>query len=168
MRIIDFKTYVEEFDNLVNARNEQVIITNAEDCILVGENSYNEVSGLTAYKTHKFGGCLVNFKEDVCLSEFTDKEIPTGKEWMLKLVNYLQSKGLNAYLDGNDVLVDGFKVGSYMRANINGCWNTACHISIGMDVDLIKQVCTKEMYKIPKGLKDYGITQQEIIDLYNK
>lgn len=168
MRIINFRNYIDEFDDLANSKNETVIITNNENCILIGENSYNEVNGLTAYKTHNAGGCLVNFKDDVCISEFTDKEIDTGEIWMDKLVEYLKNKGLDVQKEGNDVLVDGYKVGSYMRANIDGCWNTACHISIGMDLDMVKKVCTKEMHKVPIGLKEWGITQQEIIDLYNK
>lgn len=168
MEIINFQNYVSNFNKMVQERNSSVIITNNEDCILVGENSYNSIQGLVAYKTHNSGGCLVNFKEDVCVSEFTDKEIPTGEQWMRTLIKFLKTKGVNAYLEGNDVLIDGFKIASYMRAYIDGCWNTACHISVGMDLGLIERVCTKEMYKIPKGLKDYGITQQEIIDLYNK
>lgn len=166
MRIINFKTYIEEFDNLIENKNETVIITNDKDCILVGENDYNKVDGLEAYKTHGTGGCLVNFVDDVCVSEFSDKEIPTGKQWMEKLAVFLKNKGIKAEIYGNDVLIDGNKVASYMRDLKNGCWNTACHISIGMNLDLIKQVCIKEMVKVPQGLKDFGITQQEIIDLY--
>ena len=50
-----------------------------------------------------------------------------------------------------------------MSQNINGVVYTAIHISIGMDLDLIKAICTKPMVKTPKGLQDYGITQDEII-----
>ena len=82
---------------------------------------------------------------------------------MDKLQWYLLSRGLNAIRSGNDVLVDGYKVGSYMSQNINGVVYTATHISIGMDLDLIKAICVKPMVKTPKGLKDYGFTQEEII-----
>ena len=82
--------------------------------------------------------------------------------FMCKLKNYLTDKGLNCKIAENDLLVDGYKCGSYMSRNIDGVIYTAIHISINMDVDLIKSICTKPMVKIPKGLSEFGITTDEI------
>ena len=37
-------------------------------------------------------------------------------------------------------------------------------ISINQDLEVIKNVCLKPMVKVPKGLGEYGVTTEEIID----
>ena len=36
-----------------------------------------------------------------------------------------------------------------------------------MDIELLKNICLKEMIKVPKALNDYGISLNDIKDLYN-
>ena len=169
MRNIDFTNYIQELPELLKNKNETVFVTSRETCILQGDNGYNQIGGVPVYKTHDFGGSIINFKEDVCVCNYQPDFNDFGDNLMDTIANYLKSKGLNAERYGNDILVDGeYKVASYMSENTQGCLYTAAHISVGMDLELVKQVCTKEMIKIPKGLKDYGITQQEIINLIER
>ena len=169
MRNIDFTNYLEELPTLIENKNETVMVTSQDTCILQGENGYNAVNDVPVYKTHDFGGSIVNFKEDVCVCNYQTDLNSFGDDLMDLLVVYFKRRGLNAERDGNDILVDeDYKVASYMSEKINGCIYTAAHISVGMDLNIIERVCTKEMIKIPKGLLDYGITQQDIISLIER
>jgi hypothetical protein len=42
------------------------------------------------------------------------------------------------------------------------------HISIDCNLELIKDVCTKPMEKVPCGLGQYGITTQQVVDWLNE
>lgn len=169
MRKIDFTNYLQELPELLENKNETVMVTSKETCILQGDNEFNSINGLPSYKTHDFGGSIINFQEDVCVCNYQPDFNSFGDDLMDLITEFLKNKGLKAERYGNDILVDDeFKVASYMSERLNGCLYTAAHISIGMDLELIKKVCTKGMVKIPKGLKDYGITQKEIIDLIER
>lgn len=168
MEKIDFTNYLQRLPSLLKETNKTCIVSSQETCILCGVDDFNNTQNLTTYKTHNFGGIIVNFKEDICVGHYETLAYDYGKNFMNKLCEYFKSKNLNAVVNGNDILVDDFKVASYMSQNINSCIYTAIHISIGMDLDLIKSICVKPMQKTPKGLKDYNITQKEMIEWVEK
>lgn len=169
MIYINLSEYLQKLPTFLQNKNQTVIGTSNETCILQGENMPNLIEGIPVYKTHDFGGSIIHFKEDVSVSNYQSNFNDWGDNLMDIIANYLKSKGINAVRKGNDILIDEcYKVASYMSEMLNGCLYTAAHISIGMDLDLIKKVCTKEMIKIPKGLKDYGITKEEIISLIER
>ena len=65
----------------------------------------------------------------------------------------------------SDLLADGKKVASWARATLITGWvQTVAHFSVNVDVDLIRQICTKPMVKVPGALSDYGITAEMIWD----
>lgn len=68
----------------------------------------------------------------------------------------------------NDLIVDNeYKVAGLSSRHLgNNYVYTAMHISVNVDLDLINNICTKEMKKIPKGLSNYGITTDYIKQLY--
>ena len=81
-----------------------------------------------------------------------------------KFAEYLRAKGLNAEAKDNDVLIDGYKVfgwASNYYKEYDAIYIT-CHFTMSVDLELIRNVCTKPMNKIPKGLSEYGITSDEI------
>lgn len=163
MERIDFTNYLDRLPNLLKETNTTVIVTSEDTCILCGVDEYNNPTNLPTYHTHNFGGIIINFKDDICVGHYETLGYDFGANFMRDFGSYLFNKNLNVTLNGNDVLVDNYKVASYMSQNINGCVYTAIHISIGMDLAMIKNICTKPMEKTPKGLQDYGITQEEII-----
>lgn len=79
------------------------------------------------------------------------------------IIKKLTERGLNAWMDGNDLIIEGHKsIGSTTIAAQNGY--SICIISVGIknQPDLIKQICLKESQKAPQGLEIYGITSQEV------
>ena len=90
-----------------------------------------------------------------------------GNTYLKDFVNYmiakLREKGLNAYWDNNDVLVDGYKVcGISASVTRNRKQFFVFHVAMNINLDDIKAICTKPMVKVPKGLSEYGVTAEEI------
>lgn len=120
------------------------------------DNSY-------AVNMYHTGGTIVGFPGSITLVAFTNKKVckPTWKE---DLVEFLKSKGLEAYINRNDVMVDGYKVAGMMDRFVkHDLQYYAIHISINADADVVASICDKPMKKIPKGLSDYGITREEAL-----
>ena len=44
---------------------------------------------------------------------------------------------------------------------------TAIHVSVTVNIEQIKNICQKAMYKMPAGLSDFGITEKDAEDFYN-
>lgn len=175
MKVIEFKEYINNLEYYLTTKEEiNVIVYANKDYVLNGvENSLNEEycleNDVEILHTKHMGGTIVNFKEDICVGNFQNGFNDFGDKFNELLIKYFEEKGLNVSLHGNDILIDNeYKVSSYSSVNINGRLYTAFHISIGMDIDLIKNICQKEMVKIPKGLSEYGITTEEIVDLVTK
>ena len=165
--ITNFSDYLKELPNLIANKNETVFVTSDVISVLKGADELNveycNNNNLEIFNTHKFGGTIINFKNDLCIGDYQPKHNSFGEDILNAIKEYLISKGLNASFEDNDVLIEGkYKVASYMSTFINECLYTAIHISIDVDLEIIKAICTKPMNKIPKGLSDYGITQQEM------
>ena len=118
-----------------------------ENCILV--------------ETQQIGGTLIGFSEFVCLVAF-DTQAPY---WMTKLVNYLKSRGIDARIDGNDVIADGYKIGGFATRDMENSdlKYYSAGIPIDLDLSLVQQICKKPMKKIPRGLGAWGITRKDIL-----
>ena len=83
------------------------------------------------------------------------------------VVDYLVNKGIKASIVNNDILIDNiYKCCGFSSRLYGKVLYSAFHVSINVDIDLIKNICKKKMVKIPKGLSDYDITTQEILNLF--
>lgn len=113
------------------------------------------------------GGCIVIFPDDIVLAWLTENTTSDFVcRFLQEFTNWLNVQGLNATFTGNDVLIDNtYKVASgSAKAFDNGFAYLPVHISMTVDLDLIKNICNKPMVKIPKGLKDYNFTPEQIAD----
>lgn len=167
MEIIEFKNYINNLEDYLKLDNKTVLVVGDKTYCLQGlysllNEEYCINNNIEILKTRHFGGAIINFPEDICIGNFQSRTNNFGSSIMDRLIQFFIDKGLNAILQDNDILIDGYKCASYMTTNIKGTLYTAIHISIGMDLDLIKNICTKPMNKIPKGLLDFGITRDEI------
>ena len=112
------------------------------------------------------GGTILGNKGDMAFAQFGS----IGNNWCGKFVSHfvdwLKSKGLNAVNDGNDILVDGFKVCGMCVTGYGRIDYTAGFIGINTNLDHIKQICRKPMNKVPKGLSEYGITTEEVEQMF--
>ena len=120
------------------------------------------------------GGTIVVSEGDIGIGIFDDVDVVNSYLSNLKesVVSYLRELNLNVTDEDNDILIDGFKVASYSSKAINGSRYAfgVFQFSVNVDLELINNICTKPMRKIPKGLSEYGITTDEIIEnivLYN-
>ena len=81
-----------------------------------------------------------------------------------KLCALLVARGLNCYVDGNDILIGGKKIiGS-------ASWQDGCvslynfQISFVVDLELIQTICYKPMVKEPMGISEVSsITRDQVI-----
>lgn len=116
--------------------------------------------GCVLVDTRHRGGTMLVFPDGVTLAAITDK----SPGWLTRLTDYLKSRGLDAKIDKNDVLVDGYKVAGMAVTPFGPTQYAYCglHVSVNVDVDLITRVCGKPE-KMPRGLSEYGITRQDIL-----
>ena len=126
---------------------------------------YCEEHTIHCYKSRNDGGCIVNFAGTINIADFR----PSSEGWVYPqfcydFSEYLKEKGLNATYDGNDVLIDGYKVASGFGYNLPPDFKrqyTGLGFFFNQDIELIRNICLKPMEKEPKGLEQYGITTEE-------
>ena len=113
------------------------------------------------------GGTFVVNKGDIGFGYITKGLNNTiGFSLYNEFTKFLQEKGLNAVKQDNDILIDGFKVfgwASYYYKEFDAIYITA-HITLSVNLELIQNICTKPMIKTPKGLSEFGITKEDVIE----
>ena len=124
-------------------------------CYDLGYNIYEMLHG---------GGIIVVEPGDIDIAHFGDN----GNKFRFELIEYLKdwlcSKGLNAEIDKNDILVDGYKICGTGIKQYQEIDYSTIHIGINTNLENIKLICKKPMKKIPKGLIEYGINSSEVIE----
>lgn len=116
------------------------------------------------------GGTIVNFPGDLSLCLTTKERTTFGQDVYELSIGYLESKGLNPFRDNNDTLLNKKKVISWASGICdNGFYQTVIHFSINSNIELINNICTKKMVKIPGALFECNITGEELFDIiYNQ
>jgi hypothetical protein len=110
-------------------------------------------------------GCVVGLKGNIFLNVKRINKQPYLLPMMsMALVKYFREKGLNSVrFINNDVLIDNHKVASGAQINAHGYQYMSYQININSDIELIKAICNKPMVKVPKALKDYAVTTEEML-----
>ena len=165
--------------------NLESFLTKREEQFMIGISDKTEVSygweddinkeycnshNIPHYFMNRNGGTIVHFKDNIALVWIYNNRIYKKLMFVAliqDLAEHLKEKGLNVELQGNDILVDGFKVASCHSYNLapDYTWTyEGMQISMNVDLDIIKNVCKKEMKKVPKGLQEYNITTNEIVE----
>lgn len=139
-------------------------------CAVVGSNGGADLDaidrlGVRLVQIKHEGGTIVLSPGDVDIGIFTQGY--KGDEYRAAIVNRLvtliREHGRRAEVAGNDVLVDGKKVCGFGSRMFGKTLYTAIHISVGMDLENIKSICTKKMSKIPAGLGGFEVTTEEVV-----
>lgn len=141
------------------------------DCALTG--GHNEIDeklceelGYAICPTPHHGGNLIAHAGDLGFYYFSDNEEKFIKNFVDYFVSYLRNKGLNAYFDDNDVMIDGYKVCGVSLQVMNNFFVAGAHIGVHTNVDNVKKLCTnKPCIKEPKGIAEYGITTEELVEM---
>ena len=122
--------------------------------------------GYTVYPAFYNGGTILCNKGDLVFAHFGEPENGWIYGFIDYFVDWLKAKGLNAEFVDNDVLVDGCKVCGTCITRYGRIDYTCCFICIDIDLDHIKAICKKPMNKVPKGLSEYGITTEEVEQMF--
>lgn len=170
MKIITQNEVLEELrDGLIN-QSKCVIVEYTNNQVNYGFDAkpnfeYCQAHNIPCVDIGRRGGAFVVNKGDIGFGYITNGLDNTIGELLYnKFAEYLRAKGLNAEAKDNDVLIDGYKVfgwASNYYKEYDAIYIT-CHFTISVDLELIKNVCTKPMNKIPKGLSDFGISREEV------
>lgn len=113
------------------------------------------------------GGVIVSDIGSISMAQFSYNSTHFNHHLAAYLFNKLHNKGLNVSFNNNDILIDGmYKVASFSSREFNGIVFSAFQISYTVDLNLIHILCPKEMKKVPRGLADYGITHDEMLEWF--
>lgn len=173
----------------LNAKNVsqeiKEIIQNQKECIVWGipdknyvfsgrntnyNKSYCEQNGIEILEFPNEGGVIVISNGDFDIGHFSYDLKNSFNVCLAKNVeNYLINKKINAKFIGNDLIIDNkYKCASFSSRKFDKLLYSAFHFSLSCDLELIKNICTKPMIKIPAGLSSYGISLEEIKTLFEK
>ena len=122
--------------------------------------------GYEVYEAYYNGGTILGNSGDIAFAHFGTLDNGWMKRFVNYFVNWLKGKCLNAEYDGNDILVDGYKVCGTCITRYGRIDYTAGFIGINTNIDHIRAICKKPMVKIPKGLADYGITTEDVEKMF--
>lgn len=121
--------------------------------------------GINVFWAWHLGGTIICFPGDLSIMEFKMGHSDFGQTAIQSVRDYLISIGCQADVDGNDLMVDGEKCGSWACMSESGYAQTVVHFSINVDVDLIQSVCTKPMTKTPGALSRYGVSADDLMEV---
>ena len=122
--------------------------------------------GYDIAESYNNAGTIVSNVGDVLIAHFAEPENGWYNRFIAYFLDWLKGKGLNAEYVSNDIVVDGYKVCGMCITRYGRIDYTGGIISMNVNLDHIKQICRKPMNKVPKGLSEYGITTEEIEQMF--
>lgn len=112
------------------------------------------------------GSTIVASAKDLDFGLFGDREY--CEEMLGRIVGYISKVLTDGRLVNNDMMYGGCKYGAISKSNIgNGNYFYAVHLSNYIDKELINEICTKTMFKIPNSLP-IKITEENIPNIFNE
>lgn len=129
---------------------------------------YCKKEGIHCRYEKRPGGSLVLFPGNIIFLDINPVESPRRfMRFTQDFIRYLKDNGIDAELDGNDIMVDGKKVVGAISTALpepyDGWVYFGASISINSDAELIDKICTKPMEKVPGALSDYGLTTTDVM-----
>lgn len=141
----------------------EVHIGNAEDC----DVAYCQEHGIPVYDLGRTGGTIVCCDGTIGVALITDvKQGWRNHQFTDAFKEFLKRKGLEPHVERNDILLDDYKTASSAEWRVGEDLSRIYGVyllSWDVDIEAILHICKKEMKKTPKGLKDFGLTKEELI-----
>lgn len=122
--------------------------------------------GYEVVESYNNAGTIISNAGDVLIGHFHHPENGWYDRFVAYFIDWLRAKGLNAEYVSNDILVDGFKVCGMCVTRYGRIDYTGGIISMNVNLDHIRALCKKPMVKVPRGLYDYGITTEEVEEMF--
>lgn len=167
MKVYKQQEAFERLKSIVWTNNTDSFITVVEEtAVHYGfEGGFNKTAAaslkIPTYDIYKNGGAMVTSPGDVLFCHMSKDRLDDFNDHIRKYLS-TKIKQENVEID-NDLLVNGKKVAGFMEISVNNKHFYGGHISINCNLNLIKQICTKEMVKVPGGLGEYGITSEQVV-----
>lgn len=122
--------------------------------------------GYEIVESYNNAGTIVSNAGDVLIGHFAQPDNGWYDRFIAYFIEWLKGKGLNAEYVSNDILVDGYKVCGMCVTRYGRIDYTGGIISMNVQMEHIQQICRKPMKKVPKGLREYGITSEEVEEMF--
>jgi lipoate-protein ligase A len=123
--------------------------------------------GYKVYEAQYGGGIIITNLGDIDIAYFGQPGNTFHSDFCKYFTEWLINiKGLKAECTKNDVLVDNYKVSGNGVIRHSGIEYSVIHIGINTNLENIKKICKKPMKKVPKGLSEYGITTEEVEQMF--
>ena len=125
-----------------------------------------ESLGYEIVESYNNAGTIISNEGDVLIGHFAEPGSGWYDRFSAHFLGWLKAKGLNAEFVSNDIVVDGYKVCGMCITRYGRIDYTGGIISMNVNLDHIKAICRKPMKKVPKGLSEYGITTEEVEQMF--
>lgn len=111
------------------------------------------------------GSTIVCSKGDLDFGFFGSKEFCVDR--LNDVSSYMSYILKNGEIVNNDFLYDGFKYGAYTNIDFGDVFYVGVHLSNYINNDLISEICTKKVYKIPNQLP-VKVTREDIPKMFER
>lgn len=140
-----------------------------------GTSKKSELKDRNFLQCSYLGGTCIGYAGNVFICAVTK----TRSTYIYKLCqlikNFLATKGIEAQVTGNDVVYRD-ENGAWRKVASGGncgslkdsMFSAAFQVSIHIDEEYVKNVCTKAVKKIPSSLDRFGITGEEVFEYIQK
>ena len=165
----------DEAFRLIHNREEGIIVNYTKKiwCVCGNGNDFREdvcrEKGIEVFYAHHPGGTTIVFPGDLSVMEIRAGPSNFADDAFRAIYEALREQGIPVQLSGNDMIMlrrnssEIVKVGSRGSNWIKDGWmESTVHISVNVDVPLIRAICTKPMVKIPGALGEYGVTAEKL------
>lgn len=131
----------------------------------VDEETCKEL-GYEVVESFNNGGTILANPGDIIFSHLDAPDNGWLHRFADSFIDWLKDRGLNAEKLSNDILVDGYKVCGLCITRYGRIDFSSAILGINTNLEHIKAICRKPMQKVPKGLREYGITTEEVEQMF--
>lgn len=161
----DVNNIQESISNQFKEKDNSILFNiPTKKAIYTGNGEYNKEfcvnNNITILDLGYSGGTIVFGEDDLGISIVLNEKIEQSflTEKIAEIITKLFKQ---VTISGNDILIDGYKICGSVYIDKNNKHSYMYQISFNTDIDLIKNICVKEMVKIPKSLNCFGNKTRE-------
>ena len=169
---INQKDWISAITSYVKAGSHRTGYVVVDSPVVIVHRKYQvdeEVCNSLGYEiveSYNNAGTIVSNAGDVLIGYTNEPNNGWYDRFIAHFLKWLKARGLNADFVSNDIVVDGHKVCGMCTTRYGRIDYTGGIISMNVNLDHIKAICRKPMTKVPKGLYDYGITTEEVEQMF--
>ena len=151
-------------EHIISSKPSVLLAIPTKPAVYVGKDEFNRKycieNNIPILQLGYSGGTIVEGNGDLGIAIFLKKAMNL-RFFQEKISEWIG----DCKIAGNDILVNGNKVvgGAILKKGDKTIYYF--QVSFSVDLNLIENICSKEMKKIPKGLSEFGTkTREELIE----